>query len=97
MWLMQSSGPGIPHLRTRNGVCCVAKHGEKDWPIINQMMKSAFEWGTTETGSAVKEMLNRGEFGLDGFIHFIKFFVVERGRALCLRRKLKRFSMNLSW
>jgi hypothetical protein len=42
-------------------------------------MESAIGWVTTETGSAVKVMLNRGEFGLDGFIHFMKFFVVSRG------------------
>lgn len=61
-------------------VYCVAKPGEEeDRPIVNQMMESAIGWVTTETGSAVKVMLNRGEFGLDGFIHFMKFFVVSRG------------------
>lgn len=46
------------------------------------MMKSAFGWGITETGSVVKEELNRSEFGLDGFILFMKFFVVEVEGAL---------------
>jgi hypothetical protein len=61
-----------PHTR-------VAEPGEDDWLIINGMMKSAFGWGESDMVAAVREMLNRGECGLDGFIHFMRFFVVERG------------------
>jgi len=60
---------------------CVAEPGEDDWLTINSMMKSAFGWGESDMVAAVREMLNRGERGLDGFIHFMRFFVVERGLA----------------
>ena len=58
---------------------CVAEPGEDDWLILNQMMKSTFGWGETEMAAAVPQLLNRGEYGLDGFICFMTFFVHERG------------------
>jgi hypothetical protein len=57
---------------------CVAEDGEDDWLILNGMLKSAFGWGENEMAAAIPEMLNRGEVGLDGFIGFLRFFVVER-------------------
>jgi hypothetical protein len=57
---------------------CVAKDGEDDWLVLNSMLKGAFGWGETEMAAAIPEMLNRGEMGLDGFVEFLKFFVVER-------------------
>ena len=58
---------------------CVAEPGEDDWFILNPMMKSAFGWGETEMVAAIPQLLNRGEYGLDGFIRFMTFFVSERG------------------
>ena len=58
---------------------CVAEPGEDDWFILNQMMKSSFGWGEKEMAAAVPELLNRGRYGLDGFIRFMAFFVQERG------------------
>ncbi|KAF8257899.1 hypothetical protein EI94DRAFT_1774312 [Lactarius quietus] len=43
------------------------------------MLKTAFGWGESEMWVNVKKMLNRGENGLDGFIHFFKYFVLQRG------------------
>ena len=43
------------------------------------MLKTAFGWGELEMQENVKSMLNRGEHGLDGFIQFFKYFVLERG------------------
>jgi hypothetical protein len=57
---------------------CVAEDGEDDWLIVNGMLKSAFGWGETEMAAAIPEMLNRGQMGLDGFVEFLRFFVVER-------------------
>ena len=58
---------------------CVAKPGEDDWMILNQMMKSAFGWGEAEMVEVIPQLLNRGQYGLDGFIRFMTFFVCERG------------------
>ena len=58
---------------------CVAEPGEDDWLIINQMMKSSFGWGEVEMATVIPKMLNRGAYGLDGFICFMMFFVRERG------------------
>lgn len=58
---------------------CVAEPGEDDWVVLNQMMKSAFEWGEIEMAVANPQLLNCGENGLDGFIHFMIFFVCKRG------------------
>ena len=58
---------------------CVAKPGEDDWLILNQMMKSAFGWGETEMAMVIPQLLNRGKYGLDRFIRFMTFFVRERG------------------
>jgi hypothetical protein len=52
---------------------------EDDWVMLNSMMKTAFGWGESEMQESVKEMMNRGEHGLDGFIKFIKYFVLQRG------------------
>ncbi|KAH9047150.1 hypothetical protein EDB84DRAFT_1463023 [Lactarius hengduanensis] len=52
---------------------------ESDWDILNSMLKTTFGLGESEMRENVKEMLNRGEHGLDGFIRFFKFFVFERG------------------
>ncbi|KAI9430083.1 hypothetical protein H4582DRAFT_2064198 [Lactarius indigo] len=52
---------------------------EDDWAILNSMLKTAFGWGELEMRENVKEMINRGEYGLDGFIQFFKFFVFHRG------------------
>jgi hypothetical protein len=58
---------------------CIAKPGEDDWLILNQMMKSSFGWGEREMVAAVPKLLNRGTYGLDGFVQFMSFFVQERG------------------
>ena len=58
---------------------CVAKPGEDDWFSLNQMMKSSFGWGESEMAAVVPQLLNQGTYGLDGFIHFLTYFVQERG------------------
>jgi hypothetical protein len=58
---------------------CVAEPGEDDWMILNQMMKSSFGWGEVEMAVVVPQLLNRGTHGLDGFVHFMRYFVHERG------------------
>ena len=57
---------------------CVAESEEEDWPIVNTMLKSSFGWGEAEMATAVPQMLKHGEYGLDGFIKFMKYYVVER-------------------
>jgi hypothetical protein len=52
---------------------------EGDWMLLNSMLKTAFGWGDSEMRENAKEMVNRGELGLDGFIHFFKYFVLQRG------------------
>jgi hypothetical protein len=52
---------------------------EDDWIMLNSMLKTAFGWGESEMQEGVKEMINRGEHGLDGFIQFFKYFVLQRG------------------
>lgn len=52
---------------------------ENDWMILNSMLKTAFGWGESDMRANVKEMLNRGEHGLDGFIRFFKYFILQRG------------------
>ena len=54
---------------------CVAEPGEDDWLILNQLMKSSFGWGEVEMATVIPKMLNRGAYGLDGFIRFMTFFV----------------------
>lgn len=57
---------------------CVAESEEEDWPIVNTMLKSSFGWGEAEMAAAVPQMLKHGEYGLDGFIKFMKYYIVER-------------------
>jgi hypothetical protein len=57
---------------------CVAEAEDDDWQTINSMFKSSFGWGETEMAATVPRMLKRGNYGLDGFIKFLKFFVTER-------------------
>jgi hypothetical protein len=53
---------------------------DDDWEeVLNPMMKRAFGWGDDATRAAAKEMLQRGQYGLDGFLAFIRYFVKWRG------------------
>ena len=47
--------------------------------ILNQMMKSSFGWGEAEMVEVIPQLLNHGQYGLDGFICFMMFFVYKRG------------------
>ena len=58
---------------------CIAEPGEDDWTILNTMLKSSFGWGEVEMAAAIPQMLKCGEYGLDGFIKFMMYFVVNRG------------------
>ena len=49
---------------------------------LNLIFKSAFEWGGVVMETAVAEVLNRGECGLDGFVKFLRFFVFIREMGL---------------
>ena len=57
---------------------CVAESEEEDWPIVNTMLKSSFGWGVAEMAAAVPQMLKCGEYRMDGFIKFMKYYIVER-------------------
>jgi hypothetical protein len=51
-----------------------------DWEdVLNPMLKNAFGWGEGEMRESVKEMMNRGNYGLDGFVRFLHYFVMYRG------------------
>ena len=52
---------------------------EGDWVFLSAMLKASFGWGETEMLENVKSMPNCGEHGLDGFIWFFRYFVLERG------------------
>ncbi|KAF8493455.1 hypothetical protein F5888DRAFT_1636616 [Russula emetica] len=54
--------------------------------------------GDGVTGSAVKEMFDRGEFWVEWLhpLHEVLSWLRGVSKALCLRQKLKRFSMKLS-
>ena len=52
---------------------------EDDWMLLNSMLKTAFGWGESEMRENMKGMLNRGEHGLDGFVQFFKYFVLQQG------------------
>ncbi|KAH9050407.1 hypothetical protein EDB83DRAFT_2522604 [Lactarius deliciosus] len=52
---------------------------EDDWMVLNSMMKTAFGWGESEMQKNTKEMLNRGAHGLNGFVRFFKYFILQRG------------------
>jgi hypothetical protein len=58
---------------------CISSEKEDDWIVLNAMIKASFGWGEPEMWDNVKLMLNRGNHGLDGFIQFFKYFVLERG------------------
>lgn len=56
------------------------EHEDEDWEeLLNPMMKRAFGWGDHEMDESAKQMLHRGQNGLDGFIGFIEYFVMRRG------------------
>ncbi|KAF8230110.1 hypothetical protein L208DRAFT_1283552, partial [Tricholoma matsutake] len=47
--------------------------------LLNPMLKNAFGWGEEEMHESVKEMMNRGNYGLDGFVRFLLYFMMYRG------------------
>lgn len=53
---------------------------DDDWEeVLNPMMKRAFGWGDHVMRAAAKDMLHRGQYGLDGFLAFIHYFIMWRG------------------
>ena len=52
---------------------------EDDWMVVNSMLKTVFGWGELNAQANVKGMVNRGQHGLDGFIHFFKYSALQRG------------------
>jgi hypothetical protein len=51
-----------------------------DWEdILNPMLKGAFGWGEDTMREAVKGMLHCGQYGLDGFIRYVQFFMMSHG------------------
>ena len=52
---------------------------EDDCMAVNSMPKTVFGWGESSAQGNVKEMVNRGIHGLDGFVQFFKYFVLQRG------------------
>jgi hypothetical protein len=60
--------------------CIQPGNWELDWEdLLNPMMKRAFGWGDEEVNISAREMLHRGQYGLDGFIKFVDYFVTRRG------------------
>jgi hypothetical protein len=58
---------------------CIGQ-GDDNWEdILNPMIKGAFGWGEDAMCKVVKEMLQHGQWGLDGFIRFLQFFVMTCG------------------
>lgn len=52
----------------------------EDWEdLLNPMMKRAFGWGDHQMKESARDMLHRGQYGLDGFINFIEYFVTRHG------------------
>lgn len=50
----------------------------EDWEdLLNLMMKYAFSWGDHQMKESARDMLHRGQYGLDGFVNFIKYFVTR--------------------
>ena len=47
--------------------------------LLNPMLKNASGWGEGEMRESVKEMMNRGSYGLDGFVRFLHYFVMYHG------------------
>jgi hypothetical protein len=50
---------------------------EDDWMVLNLMLKTAFGWGELEMWMNVKEVLNCSKHGLDGFVQFFKYFILQ--------------------
>ena len=58
--------------------------------MLNPMMKGTFGWGEEAMQEAAKEMLERGQYGLDRFIKFLRFFVMNHGlKGVMFESKLK--------
>jgi hypothetical protein len=56
-----------------------------DWAdILSPMFKRSFGWGVEENRENVMGMLQRGEYGLDGFLRFLRYFVNHRGLAVAM-------------
>jgi hypothetical protein len=69
---------------------CVAKTEEEDWPILNAMFKSLFGWGEAEMATAIPQMLKHGKYGLDVFVRFMKYYVVQRSlQGVMFKMKVK--------
>ena len=50
-----------------------------DWEdVLNPLMKRAFGWGIDD--GAVKGVARKGSNGIEGFLKFIEFFVMNRGQ-----------------
>lgn len=47
--------------------------------VLNPMMKRAFGWGEDAMHAAAKGMMQWGQYGLDGFLAFIGYFVMWCG------------------
>ena len=47
--------------------------------VLNSMLKMVFGWEELDAQENVKGMLNCSKHGLDGFIQFFKYFVLQQG------------------
>ena len=52
---------------------------EDNWMVLNSMLKTVFGWGELDAQENVKGMLNRSKHGLDRFIQFFKYFILQQG------------------
>jgi hypothetical protein len=60
--------------------CLIAettKNGDDLWEdTLNSFLKKALGWGGEED---MEDMVRRGEKGMDGIMHFVRYFINERG------------------
>lgn len=87
MTAMERIGPDVPLASAESPLSSFAGDPKlyvgpeaEDWEIfLGPMIKTAFGWGVEENEAAVKGMMQRGAYGLDGFHAYMKYFVVHRG------------------
>ena len=60
-----------------------------DWEdLLNPMFHRAFGWGNM---NGIRDLIQRGQYGLDGFIKFVWYFAENRGlEDGCIREKVER-------
>jgi hypothetical protein len=86
---LAASGCRLPLANEKNSLAIFAVNpenvindGEDVWEILNPMVHQAFGYGANVEDAPVeflKALAVSGKFGIDGFYHFMKYFVQHRG------------------